>query len=64
MSWYREVSKTDVYCEPPKLALTGNQLMEILQRQSASKELISKSPWGLGLLYALKVTFPCPDKKP
>lgn len=62
MAWYAVYSKVDLYCQPKAMALTGNQVMDILRRQIVSNEMVAKSPWGLGLLYALKATFPCPTQ--
>lgn len=59
MGWHSVMTKVEVYCLPKNLALTGNQIVDILQRQAKDSALISESPYGLATIMALKQTFPC-----
>jgi hypothetical protein len=46
MSWFRTMSKIDLYCEPKNLALTGHQLMDILRREVRGANW-SRGPLGV-----------------
>jgi hypothetical protein len=53
-----------LYCQPSKMALTGEQVLDILNRY-LDERLAEKSkkwegiPLGLGVLFALQEVFPC-----
>jgi hypothetical protein len=53
-----------LYCLPPKLALTGPQLIDILRRAIAEQaplpNPLSDQLLGLALLVSLERVFPCP----
>jgi hypothetical protein len=59
MGWYKVGSKIKLYCLPDKLALTGNQIFNILRRQIAAAPNLGTMPYGLAVLLALEQTFPC-----
>jgi hypothetical protein len=48
-----------LYCPPGKLALTGEQLIDILRRKVRHDPAFGSEYVGLGLLFALQETFPC-----
>ena len=53
-----------LYCSPPKLALTGPQLIDILRRAIADESplpnRLSNQLLGFALLISLQRVFPCP----
>jgi len=63
MEWYAVRSKTNLYCPPPAIALTGNQLMDMLRRSVDKSKMVAESPWGLALLMSLEAAFPCNQEK-
>jgi hypothetical protein len=48
-----------LYCIPGKLALTGEQLVDMLRREAQEHPTLWTKPVGLVLLYALNTIFPC-----
>jgi len=50
-----------VYCPPDKLVLTGNQLVDILQRFVQHNPQYGDFPVGGVLIFALKDAFPCQE---
>ena len=48
-----------LYCVPANLALTNNQLIDIVRRMRTDVPSLGKSPVGLVILFALQKTFPC-----
>jgi len=44
MGWYAARSKVQLYCEPPKMAFTGSQLLDILQRSVDQSARIASAP--------------------
>lgn len=57
--WYAARSKVKLYCEPPRMAFTGSQLLDVLQRSSDESTKIAGYPWSMALLLSLEATFPC-----
>jgi hypothetical protein len=53
-----------IYCPPPKLVLTGNQLIDILKRQVQANPRYGTLAWQGVLMAGLQETFPCKDEKP
>jgi hypothetical protein len=49
-----------LYCPPPKLSLTGGQIIDMLQRVIRDDPGIGKIRLETVVLYVLKDTFPCP----
>jgi len=55
-------NKGPLFCQPGKLALTPDQVADILRRWAEKQgKSGDKLPVELALLYALVETFPCPD---
>ena len=48
-----------LYCQPATVALTPEQLVEILRRYVTQNSRIGEEPAGLALLLALMAAFPC-----
>jgi hypothetical protein len=48
-----------LYCPPAKLALTGEQLVDMLHREVKENPIDADFPFGLGLLNSLEKVFPC-----
>jgi hypothetical protein len=63
MAWanatLQEQGSKPLYCPPEKVALTGDQLLDILRRFALDRPPIQKYPFGLALLEALRDAFPC-----
>jgi hypothetical protein len=51
-----------LYCQPGKLALTGEQLEDMLERHVQEELFAADYPFGLVLLESLKKVFPCPPQ--
>lgn len=51
--------ETRMFCPPEKVSLTGNQIMDILEREMNAKPFVGQYPYGLALLLTLEDTFPC-----
>ena len=51
-----------LYCPPGKLALTSEQVIQILRSEIDEHPEAASFPYGLGILAGLQNTFPC--KKP
>jgi len=50
------------YCAPANLALTGQQIINILRRAIKEQPYLGKTPFRLATFMALQTTFPCPGK--
>ncbi|MGE3757737.1 MAG: Rap1a/Tai family immunity protein [Pseudobdellovibrionaceae bacterium] len=48
-----------VYCVPPKMGLTGEQVLDVLKRHLEEVPTDKNFPVGLALLRAMRSTFPC-----
>jgi hypothetical protein len=49
-----------LYCAPTNLALTGEQLIDILRREVETNQRLYKGKsWSLVLIFALQKIFPC-----
>ena len=61
MGWYNTWvdSKQRLYCEPPKLTLTVDQIFDIVERYIEKHSDAGSQPIGLVILIALKDAFPC-----
>jgi hypothetical protein len=67
MSWVNSYLKShrkdgEVYCIPEKLALTGDQVIEMLRRKVKELPGLSDIPYGGVMLTVLRETFPCPQQ--
>lgn len=49
-----------IYCQPSKLAITGEQALDLMRREVNENSWLANFPIGLVLVAALKKTFPCP----
>lgn len=63
MSWFGAEARVDLYCLPKNLALTGNQIIDIMRRQISEVPSIGAQPYGFAVLQSLKRVFPCPVKR-
>jgi hypothetical protein len=53
-------NEVPLYCSPPNLALTGEQLIDILRREVEQNQRLYKGKsWSLVLIFALQKIFPC-----
>jgi hypothetical protein len=63
ISWVNVDLKTkhqrQLYCQPGKLSLTGEQLIDMLQKHVQEVPIAADYPFGLMLLEALIKVFPC-----
>ncbi len=59
MSWAGTIEGHPVYCPPPSVALTGNQLMGILERFVADNPDSIDKTYGFALSAGLSRAFPC-----
>jgi hypothetical protein len=63
MDWENSILQHDhrvaLYCTPPKLNLTGNQLVDMVRRYTTDIKPADILPVGLVMLDALETTFPC-----
>jgi hypothetical protein len=58
--WIKEGRKQEpLYCPPPKLPLTTEQVLDILRKEVKEVPGIGESPWGLALIISLHTAFPC-----
>ena|ERR1700677_3918125 len=48
-----------IFCQPSKLALTGEQLLDMIQREMQDEPAIAEYPVGFVVLQSLKKIFPC-----
>ncbi|MBV8848199.1 MAG: hypothetical protein JOZ16_01285 [Methylobacteriaceae bacterium] len=55
----RYFGKSAAYCEPPKLALTTEQVIDIVQRYAEKDAFLMDKPLGATMIAALKEVFPC-----
>jgi hypothetical protein len=51
---------TGLYCPPSRIALTDDQLLDMLRRFVEAKPSFGTDPVGMVLLLSLKDAFPCP----
>lgn len=57
--------KTCIFKDPAKMVLVGAQLVDILRREAVAHPVgLADKPYGMGLLFALTLEFPCPDTIP
>jgi hypothetical protein len=59
MSWAGTIEGHPVYCPPPSVALTGDQLMGILERFVADNPDAGDKTYGFALSAGLSRAFPC-----
>ena len=48
-----------LYCVPPQLVLTGEQIMDIVRRYAAAHQDIGQSSYTVAVLKAAEDVFPC-----
>jgi hypothetical protein len=59
MSWAGKIEGHPVYCPPPTGALTGNQVMSILERFVSDTPDAGDKTYGFPLSASLSRAFPC-----
>lgn len=59
-AYLEDRGEAKLYCTPAKLALTYDQIVDILRRYVAKYPKVGEEPAGLTLLYAMIDAFPCP----
>lgn len=59
MSWSGAIGGKPVYCPPPAPALTGKQVMSILESFVADNPDAADKPYGFALSASLRRAFPC-----
>ncbi len=59
MSWASTMKGHPVYCPPQAIALTGNQVMSILESFVAANPETADKPYGFGLSASLGRAYPC-----
>jgi hypothetical protein len=63
MSWANSAAMHDqgfyIYCPPDNLALADQQDIDIIRRHLVARPEHGNLPYGLVLLTALQMTFPC-----
>ncbi len=59
MSWAGKIGGHAVYCPPPPSPLTGNQLMDILERFVSDNPDTADKTYGFALSASLSRAFPC-----
>jgi hypothetical protein len=59
MSWAGTFEGRPVYCPPPAVALTRNQLMSILESFLVDHPDAADKPYGLALAASLRRAFRC-----
>jgi hypothetical protein len=57
-----ERKEQPIYCPPAKLALTGDQLIDIIRREVSDHPSVGTAPFGLVMIKALEKLFPCGQK--
>ncbi len=58
--WIKEGRKQEpLYCPPPKLPLTTEQVLDILRREVKEVPVMGEQPWSLALILSLHMAFPC-----
>lgn len=55
----RKRNQQPLYCTPKNLALTADQVIQIVRRTMASFPEIENQPIGAGILFSFQKTFPC-----
>jgi len=59
MSWAGAMKGHPVYCPPQAVALTGNQVMSILESFLAANPETADKPYGFALSASLGRAYPC-----
>jgi hypothetical protein len=67
MAWMNAFLRTQrnedpIYCIPEKMSFTGEQIMDILQREVKNTPSLGDQPYGVVILYSLRSVFPCPPQ--
>ena len=60
--YIRANGDTSMYCQPEKLALSGQQYVEILRDHVRDNSRAGDLPVGFAMLQALSSIFPCQDR--
>ena len=55
-------NERSVYCPPNTLALSGDQLVDVLRKEVKGTPEEASRPYGLVLLLALQKAYPCQSK--
>jgi len=50
-----------LYCGPEKLALTGEQVVDIMRKEVEARPSVGQFPWPAVMIRALQNVFPCRD---
>jgi len=58
-SWLESKGRKPVFCTPAKIALTDDQVIDIMRRYVEANSDYQNHPFGFVLLYALIDAFPC-----
>jgi hypothetical protein len=65
MAWTNAVIEAEtgahLYCPPQTLALTGEQLVDMLRSQAGLDARLNSISFGLAVLSTLRKTFPCSE---
>jgi hypothetical protein len=48
-----------LYCQPKRLVLTTEQILDILRREVKEQPVLGEEPYGLAMIIALRKVFPC-----
>lgn len=51
--------QASLYCTPPQLMLTGEQILDILRRYAGSHPEVGQSSYAVAILKAAEDVFPC-----
>jgi hypothetical protein len=51
--------KTPLFCQPSKVALTTEQILDMLRREVKETPPLADMPYGLAMLKTLEKVFPC-----
>ena len=57
--YHKDLGGRKLFCPPTKLALNGNQLLDIMRQFLEAHKSSAELPMGLVLVMAVKDTFPC-----
>jgi hypothetical protein len=58
-----ETQREPLYCPPPNVAFTDDQIVQILRRYLSERPAVAEAPAGLAMLMALEATFPCNEAR-
>jgi hypothetical protein len=61
MEWNGTMAHVRLYCSPPNMAFTGSQIIDILERVGNEHRYIQEQPYGIAILAALEIMFPCKE---